>query len=292
MRVLFTGCTSQAGRRLFARLRERGHDVVGVSRREADVRADLAQDDLVRRLPDRKFDALVHFASHVPLKERESRWDECSQANVHGTARLLEWAEGRVGRVLLASSNAVYGEPLRGPVTEDHPLRPETAYALSKYGQEQLVQAFCRSRRLPLVVLRLGWVYGPGTPEDRALVIFARRVLAGQPITLVGRGETNMPLIHQDDIARIGAALLETAATGVYNLAAEGRVSLDDYVRTVMGVVGRAVEVKHDGRRDAPAGMYLCVRRLRERHGLRPEVPLREGVASVLAGLASGSPAP
>jgi UDP-glucose 4-epimerase len=291
MRVLFTGCTSQAGRFLFQQLREQGHDVVGVSRQvvaHPSIRADLTQNDFGQCLPDEHFDALVHFGSYVPINERASRWEDCSKANLHGTARLLEWAEGRVRRIILASSNAVYGEPLRDPVDETHPLRPLTPYGLSKYGQEQLVHAFCKSRRLPLVILRLGWVYGPGTPEDRALVIFIRRVLSGLPITLANSRSVNMPLIHQTDIARITAALLEDGH-GTFNLAEETRVCLWDYVQMVMEVVGKKTEVVCKDRPDAPLGMRLSYQKLWERYGLRPEVSLREGVASVFSSLQQGS---
>ncbi|HEY3354141.1 MAG TPA: NAD(P)-dependent oxidoreductase [Polyangia bacterium] len=286
MRILFTGATSLAGRRLCARLGAHGHEVVAVSRQPlagpgASVQVDLEADDAAARLPDGPFDALVHFASFVPQDERASRWEECYARNVVPAARLLEWAAGRVRRVLLASSCAVYGAAkLATPTTEEHPLRPDTAYALSKYAQEQLFAAFCRTQGVPLVTLRLGYVVGPGMPAARAVVAFIDMVRAGRPITLANPHSAGLHLVHQDDIAAIGEALL-TEGEGAYNLASPRHISLFEYVETVMQVLDRRVEITVREDRGAPVTNHYCCRRLLERHGLAPRVTLADAIRSL-----------
>lgn len=286
MRILFTGATSLAGSAFFSRLREHGHDVTGVSRRapaDGFWRADL--EAAVPDLPDEAFDALVHFAAFVPPREGESLWPECFGRNVESMARLLAWADRRVRQVVLASSCAVYGaHKLYTPTDEAHPLRPDTAYALSKYGQEQLAEAFCRPRRLPLVVLRLGYVYGPGMPVSRLASALLRRVLAGEPVRLTNGRSAGLHLIHPDDIARIGEVLL-AEGHGVYNVASPRHISLWEYVSTAMQVLGRRVELSSEDAPGAEVTNHYCCRRLAERHGVHPEVTLPEGVARLAASL-------
>lgn len=287
MRILFTGASSFAGRRLFALLRATGHRVTAVSRRPFPdetvdcCRVDLAADDSVQALPRESFDALVHFASYVPLDERSSTWRECSRCNVASMARLLEWADGRVGRLMLASSCAVYGTDTQyTPVDERHPLRPDTAYAVSKYAQEQLAQAFCRSRSLPLVILRLGYVIGPGITESRLVMSLVRQVRDGRAIHLTNARTAGLHLIHQDDVARIGDALL-AAGDGTYNVVPPRHITLWEYATTVMDVLGRRVELtSHDSPGASVTNFYSC-RRLRERHGLQPDVPLARAIAEL-----------
>lgn len=293
MRILFTGATSLAGRLLFASLREAGHEVVGVSRRarpgEPFVETDLEAADVARSLPGASFDALVHFASYVPASESTSTWRECYPRNVLPTARLLEWADGRVGRILLASSCAVYGtEKLYVPTDERHPLRPDTAYGISKYAQEQVAQAFCRPRRLPLVILRLGYVYGPGIAENRFVMSVLRKLQTGEPLRLTNAHTSGLHLIHVEDIARIGEILLRDGH-GIYNLASLEHISLYRYATQAAEALGVRAKITSDDAPDAPVTNHYSCPALWARHGLRPEVGLAAGIGSLLGGAPEGS---
>ena len=284
MKVLFTGATSLAGAEWCRALRATGHDVTTVSRTAASstYQVDLAVEGAEDRLPDEEFDALIHFASFVPANEQTSTWEECAPTNIDGTIRLLRWADGRVRRIVLASSCAIYGaEKLYTPTDEAHPLQPDTLYAITKYGQEQLVHAFCASRNVPLVIMRLGYVYGPGIPEGRAVARLLRMVEAGQPITLTNPRTAGLHLIHTTDIARIGSHLL-LQGSGAYNVVSGRHISLLEYVTAAMDVTGRHGEILE---RDDPTARltnwYSTTRLARE--GIEPRVTLREGITSLLS---------
>lgn len=285
MRILFTGATSLAGAAWFQWLVREGHSVTAASRRPpANVPScsvDLSADGAEGLLPDQQFDALVHFASYVPADEKTSTWDECAPANVDGTIRLLRWAEGRVGRVVFASSCAIYGsEKLYTPTDERHPLLPDTNYGLSKYAQEQLVHAFCVSRGIPWVSLRLGYVYGPGMPGGRGIVKLLQIVRSGQPVTLTNATTAGLHLIHVNDIARIGSHLLRQGY-GVYNVSGGRHVSLLDYVNAAMEVTERRCEVTERNLPHARVSNWYSIDRLL-REGVEPQVSLREGIESML----------
>jgi UDP-glucose 4-epimerase len=265
---------------LARRLRAAGHDVISVSRREGPdtIVADLADDDLASKLPNVSFDALIHFAATVPSNEASSTWTDVAPATVHGTIELLKWAEGRIGRVLLGSSCAVYGESKQYvPTDENHPLTPDTPYALAKYAQEQLLQAFCRSRGIPLAVMRLGYVYGPGVPAFRSVVSFVDRVKSGETITLYkpGRG---LHLIHTDDIASIGDVLLREGH-GVYNVVSNRHITMREYIETAAQVLGREAHIVESGTHE-PSNWYSSTR-LRQLHRLEPRVNLADGIRSL-----------
>ncbi len=291
MRILFTGATSVAGRVWYSRLRAEGHEVVGVSRQPAPgpahqwAQVDLAHEDAAERLPTTRFDALIHFAAGMTSNEFTSEWYGEARTAVRATARVLAWASGRVGRVVLSSSCAIYGaQKVYTPTDEQHPLRPDTAYAVSKYAQEQLLLAFSASEKVPLAVLRLGYVYGPDVGADRAVSILARKVSLGEPVRLVNSRTAGLHLIHQDDIAAIGDVLLRDG-DGVYNVVMPRHVSLWEYVETAMQVTGRRTEVTcHDDPEALVDNWYVC-RPLVEKHGVRPAVPLATGIESVLRGL-------
>jgi UDP-glucose 4-epimerase len=81
------------------------------------------------------FDAVMHFAGLKAVGESVDKPLLYYDNNVGGTLALLEAMQAHgVRRMVFSSSATVYGEPQRLPLTEDHPLRPQ-----SPYGQTKLV---------------------------------------------------------------------------------------------------------------------------------------------------------
>lgn len=290
--ILFTGATSLAGRRFFKRLVDHGHRVVPVSRAPIDghetCTVDLSKKGAGGKLPDKQFDVLIHFASHVPTREAESTWDECAPMNVYGTIRLLKWAKARVKRVLLASSCAIYGaEKLYTPTDENHPLWPDSHYALSKYAQEQIVRSFCVAEGVPYAFMRLGNVYGPGIRLERAVVKFLKQIANGERVTLRNGQMAGLNLIHIEDIAEIGERIL-FEGFDAYNVSSSKHISLVEYIDTAMSVLGRQTEVVCEDAPNAVMSNWYSTRRLADRHGIQPRVPLEQGIQELAQSLGLG----
>jgi nucleoside-diphosphate-sugar epimerase len=282
MKILVTGASSLAASRLLPLLWGEKHDVTTTSRRpvasDRHLQCDLAVSPAP--LPDEEFDSLIHFAALVPQNERTIDWPTCARVNIGGTVNLLRWAEGRVKRIVLASSCAVYGEATSTPVDEEHPLRPTTYYAITKYAQEQLVSAFCTPRMIPLVILRLGYVYGPGLGDHRGIKILLRSVKDGQPIKLAAPN-AGLHLIHTEDVALVVNHMLRDAP-GTFNVVTPRRVTVRMYVDAAMEVAGRTVDVSSGpSTDDFPTNHYSAARLLAR--GIRPRVDLKQGIATMLA---------
>ena len=179
-RVLVTGGLGGTGRWIVDRLADAGREVVcvdlehppvgattreGVTFRAADL-ADAGEAfDLVASVDP---DAVVHLAAiRTPEHHAGSRVFE---TNVLAAYNVLT-AAGRAGaRVVQASSEAVYGNTFAAeprlpdalPIREDHPLRPEDPYGLSKVVAEAVGGAVARRFGVPVASLRLPWVQFPG----------------------------------------------------------------------------------------------------------------------------------
>ncbi len=286
MRILFTGATSLAAQAFLPALRDRGHQVTAVSRRPLSgdaVVADLKAEDFSQVLPSRTYDVLVHFGSCVPIREKDSTWEECSPANIYGTRRLLEWADGRIGRLLLASSCAVYGSRTGdAPVTEDDPLAPETFYALTKYAQEQLVSAFCLPRAIPFAHMRIGYVYGPGMPEERAVMKFVRAVQHGKAIRLVNARSAGLPLVHVEQIAFAGLQLLDKG-TGAYNIVGQEFLPLCEFVEAAMRTCASRVQVTDESDPQSHRSGWFSLKKVKD-EGLYILFDLEKGIRTLLGG--------
>lgn len=140
--VVVTGGSGGLGRHVVADLVAHGHEVVSVDVVPDDGprhrTLDLRDADAVRRVVA-DAEAVVHLAANPEPDRDEPTGTERFEDNTVATFNVF-WSACHAGarRVVWASSETVYGWPFeavspeRLPVTEDGPLRPQNAYALSK----------------------------------------------------------------------------------------------------------------------------------------------------------------
>jgi UDP-glucose 4-epimerase len=101
---------------------------------------------MVAALRQSKANAVVHFAGLKAVGESVERPLSYYDNNVVGTLRLLEaMQECNVRTLVFSSSATVYGDPVRLPLTEDHPLAPTNPYGRSKLMIEEMLHDLKRS---------------------------------------------------------------------------------------------------------------------------------------------------
>jgi dihydroflavonol-4-reductase len=91
-----------------------------------------------------------------------------SQVNINGTRNVMESAlENGISKIMHVSSLVIWGKPIACPFNEDTPVGPIrfSEYARTKYAGDLIAWEFYEKRKLPLVMLYLGAVLGPGDPK-------------------------------------------------------------------------------------------------------------------------------
>ena len=185
-------------------------------------------------------DVIFHEAAFVSVPQSMDDPLTCFEINQRGTEILLEAArKAGVGRMVLASSAAVYGDSDAMPLDEQTPLRPLSPYAVSKRVNELYAEMYTRSFGLDVVALRYFNVYGPRQRPDSmyaaAVPIFARRLLDGKPVTIYGDGGQTRDLVYVGDVARANLIASEhPAAPGqVFNVCTGDETRVIDLVETM-----------------------------------------------------------
>jgi UDP-glucose 4-epimerase len=170
--------------------------------------------------------------------------------NVVGTANVLEAVRvNGTGRVYLASTVWVYnGAPAVDSVDESTPFYLDGAghiYTSTKMASEMVCHNYGRLYDVPFTVLRYGIPYGPRMREELLIPIFIKKALAGQPLTVSGKGEQYRKFVYVRDMAEAHVlAMADVAAKQTYNLEGSRKVTVLEVAEGIRKVLGDQVKIE------------------------------------------------
>jgi NAD dependent epimerase/dehydratase len=207
------------------------------------------------------------------------------ETNVLGTLNVAQAAlRAGVARVVHTSTSEVYGSARTVPITETHPLEPQSPYAASKLAADKLMDAWHRSYELPVTVVRPFNTYGPHQSARAIVPTIVAQALAGDTLRLGSLHPRRDMTYVTDTVAGFLAAAQAPAAVGrTLQLGTGHDVSVGEIVDAVADVLGRPLRVEVDEQRIRPPASE--VQRLisspalaRELTGWVPQVDLADGL--------------
>lgn len=178
--VLVTGCTGILGSWLTIALVERGAEVVGLIRdlvpksnlnwsgfqqRITVVRGDVTDFNTIERaLNEYEIDTCFHLAAQTIVTIANRSPLSTFESNIRGTWTVLEAARQSktLKRLVLASTDKVYGDQEKLPYVESQPLQGIYSYDISKVCADLLAQSYYSTFELPVAITRCGNLYGGG----------------------------------------------------------------------------------------------------------------------------------
>lgn len=281
MRILVTGGAGYVGSHCLRALCDGGHDAVVLDnlknghREAVDSRARLIEGDLAdASLLDRvfgqgRFDAVMHFAALAEVGESVRDPLRYYQNNVVNSIALLGAVRRyEVGRFIFSSSCAVYGVPVRVPITEDNPKSPINPYGRTKLAMEWLLEDAAAGWGLGATALRYfnaagasadGRIGEDHEPESH-LIPRVLKVALGQveQITIFGDdyptrdGTCIRDYIHVEDLASIHRLAVERQEPGRFeacNVGTGNGASVLEVIETARKVTGRPIRAQRADRR-------------------------------------------
>jgi UDP-glucuronate 4-epimerase len=261
-------------------LKER--NIAGLAR---EPRFELLRADLRTTDPGPLFagvDTVWHLAAQAGVR---SSWggafEEYTSQNINATQRLLEAAVGAgLRRMVCASSSSIYGEAPTFPMPEDGPARPISPYGVTKLAAEHLARVYARVHGVPAVSLRYFTVYGPRQRPDMAFHRFFRAILGDGELTLFGDGTQSRDFTFIDDVTEANLLAAERGEPGgVYNISGGSRVSVQEVIRLMERITGKAARVVEQPRQSGdPHDTGGDSSRAREQLGFRPRFDLGAGL--------------
>jgi UDP-arabinose 4-epimerase len=238
-------------------------------------------------------DVVAHFAAYAYIGESVERPELYYRNNSFGTLVLLEeMLKIGVDKLILSSTCASYGIPIRSPIDETHPQSPINPYGWSKFIVERMVDNLSDAHRLNAVVLRYynaagcdpdGEVGERHEPETHVIPLAIEAAVgSGRIFTINGTdfdtrdGTAVRDYVHVTDLARAhvlaGEKLLRDRGVHVYNLGTGNGTTVNELVDAVRRASGTRLPVAYGPRRagDPPALVAAAGKAAREL-GWRPE---------------------
>ena len=225
--VLVTGAAGFIGAALCQKLLAKGDRVVGLDNlnayydpalkqaRLAQIEAvvvagcwrfeQVALEDeqaLMALFAEERPEVVVNLAAQAGVRYSLENPSAYIQSNLVGFGHVLEGCRHNgVKNLVYASSSSVYGGNRNLPFDEQQPVNhPVSLYAASKKANELMAHTYSHLYRLPATGLRFFTVYGPWGRPDMAPMLFAKAILAGEPIKVFNHGKMQRDFTYIDDI--------------------------------------------------------------------------------------------
>lgn len=311
MKVLVAGGAGYIGSQVTLDLARNGHQPIvydNLSKgHQAAVKAgrlikgDLNDLELIKKvLTIEKIDAVVHLAAFSLVGESVQDPGKYFQNNIANGIVLLDAMRAcGVKYFVLSSTAAVYGEPERTPITEDHPKRPTNPYGFSKLTLEGILEAYDRAYGLRYISLRYfnaagadpkGEIGEDHQPESHLIPIILQTALGlRKEIQLFGTdyptpdGTCIRDYIHVGDLSQAHLlaldALLGGAPSNIYNLGNGQGYSNREVIETARKITNLPIKVNEAPRRPGdPAILVASSERIKKELGWQPKYPTLEEI--------------
>jgi len=202
--------------------------------------------------------------------------------NVFATQRLLEAAKGlkELKGFVFSSSSSIYGDAERYPTSEEDLPKPVSPYGVTKLACEQLCRVYQESFGVPATILRHFTIYGPRQRPDMAFYRFIDAMIHKKEILVYGDGEQTRDFTYVSDAVDAKILAMQNCAFGeIFNIGGGSRISVNNVIRLLEGIIGRKAYVKYSDRQKGDARDTAAdIKRARERLWYSPKVNIEQGL--------------
>lgn len=282
MKILISGANGFVGSHLANLCLEKGDEVHGTIRNRSDLSnldylgikekitlheceltdSSNTEDIIAKLLPDKIF----HLAaqSFVPTSWK-SPVDTLTN-NIVSQVNIMESVRSFVPncKILITGSSEEYGNPIKLPITEDHPLNPVSPYGVSKVAQDKLGCQYAASYNMKIVVTRAFNHTGVLRHESFVCASFAKQIasLKDGEIIKVGNLEAIRDFTDVEDMVRAYYLALENDKIKFgepYNIARGRGVTIQSVLDYLIEYSGKNLKVEQDPDRMRPSDLKELV---------------------------------
>jgi len=243
--------------------------------------AATSPEELCELIPE-AVDVIVHIAAKAGVRPSIENPLAYQQANIIGLQNILDFARQKsIKQFVFASSSSVYGVNDHYPWKEEEQLLPISPYAMTKLSGEMLGHVYSKLFGIRFMALRFFTVYGPSQRPDLAIHKFTKAILAGEPITMYGDGNSSRDYTYVDDTVQgiIAAMRYDKSNFEIINLGNSYAISLKELINAIEEITGKKaiIEQYPEQQGDVPK-TFADITKAKKLLGYNPQTSLKEGL--------------
>jgi NAD dependent epimerase/dehydratase len=205
-------------------------------------------------------ETVLHLAALIGIPYSYLAPESYVDTNVTGTLNVVQAATDLgVARVVHTSTSEVYGTAQYVPIDEKHPLNPQSPYAATKVGADQIALSYGRSFGTPVTVVRPFNTYGPRQSARAVIPTIITQLAAHDPksgpatIRLGATAPTRDFTFVTDTVSGFLAAAASNGAVGdVVNIGTNFEISVGDTARTIAELMAVELNIETEDTRLRP----------------------------------------
>jgi dTDP-glucose 4,6-dehydratase len=236
-----------------------------------------------------KQDVVLNLAALIAIPYSYHSPDTYIDTNIKGTLNILQAARRHnVERIVQTSTSEVYGTAQYIPIDEVHPLHPQSPYAATKVGADQLALSFHASFDVPVGILRPFNTYGP-RQSARAVIPTIISQLANKSKVKLGSLSPTRDFSFVQDTANgfLAAAQSDAIIGQTINLGSGFEISIKETAETIAKLMNTELELVDDEQRVRPENseverLHASIEKAKALLGWQPEL---KGLAGFETGL-------
>ena len=229
-------------------------------------------------------EVILNLAALIAIPYSYHSPDTYIDTNIKGTLNILQAARRHeVSRVIQTSTSEVYGTAQYIPIDEKHPLHPQSPYAASKVGADQLALSFHASFKTPVGVLRPFNTYGPRQSARAVIPTIISQLATGREVKLGSLSPTRDFSFVQDTANGFLAAATSDAIVGqTVNLGSGFEISIQETAETIAKLMNVKLKLANDEQRVRPESseverLHASIQKAKEVLGWQPQLKGLEG---------------
>jgi len=236
-----------------------------------------------------KQDVVLNLAALIAIPYSYHSPDTYIDTNIKGTLNILQAARRHnVKRVVQTSTSEVYGTAQYIPIDEVHPLHPQSPYAATKVGADQLALSFYASFNVPVGILRPFNTYGPRQSARAVIPTIISQLANKSKVKLGSLSPTRDFSFVQDTPNGFLAAAQSDAIVGqTINLGSGFEISIKETAETIAKLMNTKLELVDDEQRVRPENseverLHASIEKAKTLLGWQPDL---KGLAGFETGL-------